>query len=221
MAAQDPPADQELEDFIPKSSNNKKSPPRLLKCYCNDDIQCPREPASPKRLSGALVPSSSSISSENMGQYPKLASFIEKHQLVDEPARYCHTSSMCMTKRLQKYTGETLLRYYCDQSLPDSIKSDVIQYRDCRVDTLVESDRKLVMSTSSEFCCNSEDFCNVDLAPVRSTKDLTDIGSHIHAPAQHTQPFWKPINIVLGCLSITVFLLVIVLFVLYLYKKVG
>lgn len=243
----DPVVDSKPAAF--KNSNSNSNQRRLIKCYCNDEFQCPRQTSSttstkPSSLNNRRQnpPASSSwLSSDE-----KLAVLLERNHMSDTAPRYCQTSTMCVTKRLQKYSGETWLKYGCDMSQPDSIKSNVIDFRDCRVHTSNEHDRQFVLANSAEFCCNADDYCNVELAPIQWSKDLPDYaqnaagnnnggggsggqqdlnssggGGSSSSPSSSSSSTLAPINLVLGCLSFAVFILVIVLFVLYLYKKVD
>lgn len=223
--ARDPAASRHANTAM--NINNSMS--GLLKCYCNDDVQCPRQQTTlqaDKALGFESSSSSSALSSiglsaDQVRQSPKLAAFLER--IGDTTPRYCQTSTMCLTKRLQKNSGETWLKYGCDHSQPDSIKNSVLQFRDCRVNTDNPQDRATVLNTASEFCCSDGDFCNVDLEPVQSSRDMLDFATHFNSPTDNTSSTsanWKHINLVIGCLSFVVFILVVVLFVLYLYKKV-
>lgn len=231
----------ELDSGGGRNSNNNGR--RMIKCYCNDDLQCPPSQQQQQQPQSQQFQKSRSQSSQSQSQwsvsdasqYENLASFMSRRGGDKSPPRYCQTSTMCLTKRLQKHNGETWLKYSCDQSLPESIKGAIIEYRDCLVRTQSAADRDYVVKNSAEFCCNHEDFCNVDLAPNVAVKDLADFAGNLNTPNHpseydggsgasahhHTPtPFFKPANLILSGLSFVVFLVVIVLFILYLYKKV-
>lgn len=223
--------------------SNSSSSRRMIKCYCNDDIQCPRAAASSSTSSSSMTQKSRSgggvslvATSEELSANRALAELVGGGE-----ARVCQTATVCVTKRLERTSGETWLRYGCDQSQPGSIKGSIIEYRDCLVHTGSPADRDYVMANAAEHCCSHADFCNVELEPRRAAKDLNDFVSHIQKlpPPQQPPPasaantgllahnadhqsasLLKPVNLVLSCLSFAVFLVVIVLFVLYLYKKV-
>ena len=177
MAAQsvvnngDPPA--EPNDTNSNNNNSKNNPMsanlmnRLIKCYCNDDALCPRQNPSNTRRTGSGTDSAAGVSQPDRN----LVAMLERNRMSDAEPRYCQTSTMCVTKRLEKYSGETWLKYGCDNSQPDSIKSTVLRFRDCRIDaTNNEADRALALK-NSEFCCDSGDYCNCLLYTSPSPRD--------------------------------------------------
>lgn len=160
-----------------KSSSNQK----IIRCFCNDDSLCP-----PKQIY-SQTSISSSLSNKNIqkiqtinddsnvdinsSKYEYLNNFLNKTQMK---FRYCSTNTVCLTKRLTKLNGEQWLKYYCDQAISNSIRGQVIEYRDCRINTPNQDDKKYVMKSMAEYCCDEKEFCNVDLKPDLAVKDISD-----------------------------------------------
>ena len=115
---------------------------KILKCFCNDDTNCPFEPLDERQSEGR-------------------STFL----------RHCLTNTVCLTKRLRRKTGTTWLLYFCDQSTINSIREKVIEYRDCKINFTNKLDAQLVVKKSAEYCCDSHEYCNRDLNPFRSFRD--------------------------------------------------
>lgn len=205
------------------STNNNKNT-KLIKCFCNDDIQCP--PRSSSTSKNPLV-------DEDALKNPKLVSFLSQNKIEASASRFCLSETKCVTKRLQKRSGQTWLKYNCDQSMPESIRDKVIEYRDCRIHTDNMIDRTFVLENSPEYCCDNGDYCNVDLEPKRWVKDLADYAQQsqqtppqIHdlhggtAQQNHHDSLITPINLALSLLTLVGFIVALVLLITYLYRKV-
>lgn len=92
------------------------------------------------------------------------------YDVVPGEKRQCTTESVCLTKRYRRMDSENeeYFKYFCDDAFSNSIRDDVIQYRDCMVNTTNIIDSKFVVENSAEYCCDSEDFCNEYLKPKKS-----------------------------------------------------
>jgi TGF-beta receptor type-1 len=124
---------------------------KILRCYCNDEILCPVKKYLEQKLE---------ITNTNNSQ--------------DDIIRHCSTNTVCLTKRLRRLNGTTWLKYFCDQSSSESIRSKVIEYRDCKINSTNKHDKQQA-EKSSEYCCDSHDYCNKYLNPINSVKDIEEI----------------------------------------------
>ena len=202
---------------------NKKpkidKPRKLIKCFCNDERQCGSAESQQYQASNLNISDSSTlVDTQNDSDY------VQKF-LANKPnlnLRSCLTDTVCLTKKIQKRTGETYLKYSCDYSTKNGLRDEVIGYRDCKVNTQNYLDKTHVLSTSAEYCCDDKYYCNIDLNPTLSVRDFNDFISNAannEQPTQTTQTILDPVNLVLSCFSIAVFLIALVLFIFYLYKK--
>merc|ERR1712071_201097 len=48
--------------------------------------------------------------------------------------RSCSTSTVCLTKKLRRTNGQYWLKYSCDILTKKSIRHQIIEYRDCKMD---------------------------------------------------------------------------------------
>jgi hypothetical protein len=141
-----------------KSSSSSKP---LLKCYCNDDSMCP-----PTRPPSVEIDPAQSLNESYLKS-------LDLSTLALNATRYCTTNSVCMTKKLKKTNGNTWLKYYCSHLSTDSIRDQIIEYRDCKmIGKVNQQDQKLVKETAAEYCCDTQDFCNLHLVPERSITTL-------------------------------------------------
>jgi TGF-beta receptor type-1 len=217
-----------------------------IKCFCNDDDSLCSKPSLSStsfssfkltQLNNDLI--SKALGSENLALNKKLGDFLTK---TGQEFRYCISNTICMTKRfISSSTNQTYLKHYCDHHTPNSnnIRVSVIEYRDCKINTNVEADRAYIMQHMSEFCCNDNDFCNIDLNPkeyvrelrefvVKNTNNLlpnNEIGSTVvrDASAGEHQMLLTPANIILISIFSLIFMLLIVigLFCLYSSRKTN
>ena len=123
---------------------------KILRCYCNDEILCPVKKYLKQKLE---------ITNTNNSQ--------------DDIIRHCSTNTVCLTKRLRRLNGTTWLKYFCDQSSSESIRGKVIEYRDCKINSTNKHDKQQA-EKSSEYCCDSHDYCNKYLNPINSVRDIEE-----------------------------------------------
>ena len=94
------------------------------------------------------------------------------HKVVSNPntKRSCITETVCFTKRYRRMddSKSEYLKYFCDDAFTNSIRENVIEYRDCRVNSSNHYDSMYVRDTSAEYCCDTGDFCNEFLNPKAS-----------------------------------------------------
>jgi TGF-beta receptor type-1 len=99
---------------------------------------------------------------------------LNKNQLtIKDDDRHCSTNTVCLTKRLRRLNGTTWLKYFCDQSSSESIRGKVIEYRDCKINSTNKHDKQQA-EKSSEYCCDSHDYCNKYLNPINSVRDIEE-----------------------------------------------
>lgn len=135
----------------------------------------------------------------------------------NEP-RHCVTQSVCFTKRFRNQDGSDYFKYFCDDAFSNSIRENVIEYRDCLVNTTNKADLAFVTTNSAEFCCDSEDFCNEFLIP--QTSVLSPVGiSDPKAINIDSSNIFTTINILFLSLLSTFALCVISILVLLIIKK--
>ena len=172
-------------------NNNNNNNNKRIKCYCNDNSLCPKESESlidplilqqQQQQQQELTGKREAFEIDNdflLNLNAHLSVDIDK--LVNQTnnnLRHCVTSTVCVTKRIVRSNGQHWNKYYCDQSAADSIRGKVLEYRDCKINTPHEADRLHVEKTSSEYCCNEREYCNVNLHPVVASKDLADLSSY-------------------------------------------
>ena len=173
-----------------------------LKCFCNDDITCPLE------------------------QYEEQQQETGSLDIL----RHCSTNTVCLTKRLKRSNGTTWLKYFCDQSFLDSLRGKIIEYRDCKINSTNKYEQKQV-SEQAEYCCDSHDYCNKDLNPIKSVRDteelqqqyLPNFYSNHNSINNQQQPqpisLFTTINLVLLSSLLVFLLLTILLIFLYFIKN--
>jgi hypothetical protein len=127
-------------------------PTRKRTCYCNDNSMCTLFSES-----GIKIPAEALAQSSILRNDPN--------------PRYCETNTVCFTKLLRRSNGETWLKYYCDQSM-NSIREQVIEFRDCRIDSMATEDDIKLVERAAEHCCADTNFCNLKLKPIVSVFDL-------------------------------------------------
>lgn len=142
---------------------------KTIKCFCNDDL-C----GVPSKQSNTGGSATAIGASQSTSYPPHLAEFLIKHPSLKY--RTCQTETACMTKRYKRPDSTYYYKYYCDHhSQPtgiNSIRHQVIAYRDCRVDSLaLPAEREHVLDASAEHCCSDQDFCNVLLKPTAFVRD--------------------------------------------------
>lgn len=94
---------------------------------------------------------------------------------INNKKRFCYTETVCLTKKYHRtYDGKKILKYFCDEELHNSIRKNIIEYRDCLVNSSNPSDSEFVEKNSAEYCCNSGDFCNEFLEPIKYIKLVVD-----------------------------------------------
>lgn len=155
-------------DSTTLSTKNKSS--KLIKCYCNDDMICPRQFNSnpnekPYELDQSKMDNFTYLQSINVKE------LIEK---TNGNIRHCLSKSVCLTKKLRKMNGETRMRYYCSSLPSDSIREQIIEYRDCKYNTENKHDLEYVKGTTAEYCCDNQDFCNINLVPNKHSIDIVE-----------------------------------------------
>jgi hypothetical protein len=190
--------DTQIQSKLVAAKNLKKSN-KQIKCYCNDESVCPEQDSDVATGAGKKAPA---VAQDNANKpYEIDNDFLldmNSHQREkalngkkNEPMRLlniekllnatsgnirqCMTNTVCFTKRLLRGNGDYWYKYTCDQSPADSIRGQVIEFRDCKINTSNEIDRSHVKDKSSEFCCNEQDYCNVNLHPIVASRDLEDL----------------------------------------------
>lgn len=216
----------ETEIKLNIDAQTPKTPPKnpRLICFCNDDQLCPDKQL-PRAHSDPHDPHITQNQSYLEQTDPSLLTFLNQTKLK---LRVCESKTMCLTKKLQKRSGEYWLKYSCDHSSLDGLRGSIIKFRDCKIDTDNLDEKAQVISKSAEFCCDQKPFCNIDLVPKKSLKDLLDYSQSTSKSIEHqldpntSAPSTGPLNIfnlVLSCFSIGVFLISLFLFIFYMYKK--
>lgn len=191
-------------DLVEESKTNQSR--KMIKCFCNDEIQCGDD------LSVELE--------DSAADQAYLNKFLSEHS--DLKMRVCETETVCMTRKI-KLGDKFFLKYSCDYSSKNSIRHEVVAFRDCKLNTEIQQDRENVLRDKFEHCCDDRFYCNIGLDPVKfSYEKLSPSGSSQPPPAssqQNVDPVLSLTNLILSCFSIAVFLICLFLFIFYLYKK--
>jgi TGF-beta receptor type-1 len=152
---------------------------------------------------------------------------LNQNQLkINEDDRHCSTNTVCLTKRLRRLNGTTWLKYFCDQSSSESIRGKVIEYRDCKINSTNKHDKQQA-EKSSEYCCDSHDYCNKYLNPINSVRDIeeftlstsNDININTNNQLNNGLTLFTTINLVLLSSLLVFLILTIILILLYFIKN--
>jgi TGF-beta receptor type-1 len=215
--------------FAAAKESMAASKSKRLKCFCNDDNVCIKDGLSAdvdSQLAKELV--ANSFKQRDDHAYDSTQSAAEQIKKL----KHCYTHTVCITKRLRRPDGSTWLKYYCDPSPIDSIRENVIEFRDCKINSTSNIDKKYVLE-SAEHCCNDADFCNLKLTPnisvidrerYKSDKDLKGSGgkmdiNKIDFNGSGQNSLFTPLNISLILSLFTLLLLAISLIAIILYKQ--
>lgn len=148
--------------------------------------------------------------------------------------RQCLTETVCLTKRYRSLKdGTQFLKYYCDDAFSNSMRENIIEYRDCKVNTSNEIDSKYVRENSAEYCCDTADFCNEFLNPKVSVKLLDEmidsnnniknnnnnLHDHNAVSATKSTQLFTPINITFLSVFFVLSLILVFLFLIFQIKK--
>jgi hypothetical protein len=190
--------DTQIQSKLVAAKNLKKSN-KQIKCYCNDESVCPEQDSDVATGAGKKAPAVAQDNANkpyeidndflldmnshqrekalngNKNEPMRLLNIEKLLNATSGNIRQCMTNTVCFTKRLLRGNGDYWYKYTCDQSPADSIRGQVIEFRDCKINTSNEIDRSHVKDKSSEFCCNEQDYCNVNLHPIVASRDLEDL----------------------------------------------
>ena len=164
---------------------------RALKCYCNDESLCPADEQDNKfdyEFDNNFMLELNSEQRKYKSAPTRLINIEKLLNATQSHLRHCVTNTVCLTKRVLRGNGDYWYKYSCDQSAANSIRGQVIEYRDCKVNTPNAFDRAHVIDKSPEFCCNEREYCNLNLHPLVSVRDLDDLPSY---PSGNSKPLVK------------------------------
>lgn len=224
------PDDKESSSLVSDTSEQLLSETKKQRrCYCNDDLVCPKS----ERIHELSKSDIDKVINKKLAVNDLL---LRRENARNGTLRFCLTDTVCVTKHLKDKNGKSIMKYLCDQSPPNSIHGQVIEFRDCKINTANQMDKELVVK-SPEHCCNEYDFCNVELRPIYSKDYIEDISqfnanngntnnnnnpnsinSNTHS-ALYLSGLLSPINLILCFLLLIVFMIAIFLTIVYLYKR--
>lgn len=200
-----------------------EKPRKLIKCFCNDDIQCGSQAVADQSHKDHLnlTITDASVLVDTPSDLEYVHKFLSNR--TNLKFRSCYTNTVCMTKKILRRSGDTYLKYYCDYSTLNGLRDEVIAFRDCKINTQNYDDKAHVLSNAHEYCCDERAYCNIDLEPAKSIREI-GTNAQNEAPSggandSTTPTILDPVNLVLSCFSIAVFLIALLLFIFYLYKK--
>jgi len=198
------------------------------RCYCNDDITCPKS----ERVYELAKSDIDKVVNKKLAVNDLLFSGENRR---NGTLRFCLTDTVCVTKHFKDKNGKSIMKYSCDQWPPNSIQGQVIEFRDCKINTINPMDKELVLK-SPQHCCNEHDFCNVELRPIYSQSYIEDLSQfnanngnnnnnnnlnniNLNASNALLTGLLSPINLILCFLLLIVFMIAIFLTIVYLYKR--
>lgn len=195
------------------------------RCYCNDDQNCPKS----DRMYELTKSDIDKVVDKKLALNDLL---FRRENARNGTLRFCLTDTVCMATHFKDKNGKSITKYTCDQSAPNSIHGQVIEFRDCRINTINPRDKEIVLKMATH-CCDENDFCNLELRPVYF-KDYIEDTSQSNAnnghnninkinPSTHNALYLSgllsPINLILCFLLLIVFMIAIFLTIVYLYKR--
>jgi hypothetical protein len=153
---------------------NSTSPGEIM-CFCTDE-DCLSSPSQTSTL---------------LGLPQALRGRIENFlRTSNQQFHYCLSNTVCLTKRVLRSNGETYFKYYCDPHTDSllTLRKHMLEYRDCRVDSSNAIEVARAHKTSNEHCCLGHDFCNIELQPMHSARDLNDLANQMNGRQTSHEP---------------------------------
>jgi hypothetical protein len=148
-----------------------------------------------------------------------------KSQCADND--YCISQSVCMTKRVKAWDNptKTSLKYYCGENPYNSVRAEIIRFRDCLLNTNNQAEYNSVIM-EAEHCCYDSDMCNRSLNPNVSTLDslppdfVTAAGTASAAQPSNVIPIaWLYGIVLIASIVLIICLIVAIVGIRYLCKR--